>query len=122
MVLWLTTNSQSIGEFCSTNYQSCKTAERTARKHSIKSDRQKGTSIGNNICEAKYAYCTADFIPKMQFALKEANETGYWLELLYKTNDIVEEQYHLFESKCKSLRAQHRKGECQMKYIRLPIS
>ena len=45
-----------------------------------------GTSIGANIREAKYAHGTADFISKMQIALKEANETGYWLELLYKTN------------------------------------
>ena len=43
-----------------------------------------GTSIGANIREAKYAHGTADFISKMQIALKEANETGYWLELLYK--------------------------------------
>ena len=64
-----------------------------------------GTSIGANIREAKYAHGTADFISKMQIALKEANETGYWLELLYKTNYISEEQYHFLESKCKSLRA-----------------
>ena len=64
-----------------------------------------GTSVGANIREAKYAHGTADFISKMQIALKEANETGYWLELLYKTNYISEEQYILLESKCKSLRA-----------------
>ena len=64
-----------------------------------------GTSVGANIREAKYAHGTADFISKMQIALKEANETGYWLELLYKTNYISEEQYNFLESKCKSLRA-----------------
>ena len=64
-----------------------------------------GTSIGANIREAKYAHGIADFISKMQIALKEANETGYWLELLHKTDYISEEQYNLFESKCKSLRA-----------------
>ena len=63
-----------------------------------------GTSVGANIREAKYAHGTADFISKMQIALKEANETGYWLELLYKTNYISEEQYNFLESKCKSLR------------------
>ena len=47
-----------------------------------------GTSVGANIREAKYAHGTADFISKMQIALKEANETGYWLEMLYKTNYI----------------------------------
>ena len=35
--------------------------------------------IGANIREAKYAHGTADFISKMQIALREANETGYWL-------------------------------------------
>ncbi len=64
-----------------------------------------GTSIGANIREAKYAHGIADFISKMQIALKEANETGYWLELLYKTNYIDETQYNFLESKCKSLRA-----------------
>ena len=64
-----------------------------------------GTSIGANIRKAKYAHGTADFISKMQIALKEANETGYWLELLYKTNYIGKEQYNFLESKCKSLRA-----------------
>ena len=64
-----------------------------------------GTSIGANIREAKYAHGPADFISKMQIALKEANETGYWLELLYKTKYISEKQYNFFESKCKSLRA-----------------
>ena len=64
-----------------------------------------GTSIGANIREAKYAHGPADFISKMQIALKEANETGYWLELLYKTNYIAEEQYNFLESQCRSLRA-----------------
>ena len=64
-----------------------------------------GTSIGANIREAKYAHGTADFISKLQIALKEASETGYWLELIYKTNYIGEEQYNFLESKCKSLRA-----------------
>ena len=64
-----------------------------------------GTSIGANIREAKYAHGPADFISKMQIALKEANETGYWLELLYKTDYISSEQYSILESKCKSLRA-----------------
>ena len=64
-----------------------------------------GTSIGANIREAQYAHGKADFIAKMQIALKEASETGYWLELLYKTNYIDKEKYSLLESQCKSLRA-----------------
>ena len=52
-----------------------------------------GTSVGANIREAQYAHGKADFIAKLQIALKEANETGYWLELLYKTNYIDENEY-----------------------------
>ena len=64
-----------------------------------------GTSIGANIREAKYAHSKADFIAKMQIALKEANETGYWLELLFKTNYINENQYKELDAVCVGLRA-----------------
>ena len=64
-----------------------------------------GTSIGANIREAHYAHGKADFISKLQIALKEANETGYWLELLLRTGYINEEKYKSLETKCKSLRA-----------------
>jgi four helix bundle protein len=42
------------------------------------------TSIGANIREAKYAHSKADFIAKLQIALKECYETEYWLEYLKK--------------------------------------
>ena len=64
-----------------------------------------GTSIGANIREAQYAHGKADFIAKLQIALKEANETGYWLELLYKTNYITENQYKDLDAVCTGLRA-----------------
>ena len=64
-----------------------------------------GTSIGANIREAQYAHGKADFIAKMQIVLKEANETGYWLELLFKTNYIAENQHKELNSACISLRA-----------------
>ena len=63
-----------------------------------------GTSIGANIREAQYAHGKADFISKMQIALKEANETGYWLELLYKTGYIDEQTYKSLDSACTSIR------------------
>ena len=63
-----------------------------------------GTSIGANIREAQYAHGKADFIAKLQIALKEANETGYWLELLFKTNYISEEEYKTLDSVCASIR------------------
>ncbi|MHB1154943.1 MAG: four helix bundle protein [Eubacteriales bacterium] len=63
-----------------------------------------GTSIGANIREAQYAHGKADFIAKLQIALKEANETGYWLELLFKTGYIDEESYQRLNSLCTNIR------------------
>ena len=63
-----------------------------------------GTSIGANIHEAQYAQGKKDFISKLEIALKEASETGYWLELLRRTNYIDEQSYKLFSAKCTSLR------------------
>lgn len=63
-----------------------------------------GTSIGANIRKAQYAHGKTDFIAKLQIALKEANETGYWLELLFKTEYITEQQYKTLDSACTSIR------------------
>ena len=63
-----------------------------------------GTSIGANIHEAQYAQGTKDFISKFEIALKEASETGYWLELLYRTKYIDEQTFKALSSKCTSLR------------------
>ncbi len=63
-----------------------------------------GTSIGANIHEAQYAHGKADFISKLQIALKEANETSYWLLLLVKTNIITEDEYERQESLCREIR------------------
>lgn len=52
-----------------------------------------GTSIGANISEAQYAQSKADFIAKMQIALKEANETRYWLRLLHHTDYLCETEF-----------------------------
>ncbi len=52
-----------------------------------------GTSIGANIHEANYASSKADFIAKLQIALKECHETEYWLKLFSKTNLINESIY-----------------------------
>ena len=63
-----------------------------------------GTSIGANIHEAQYAQGKKDFISKLEIALKEASETGYWLELLYRTKYIDEPTYKVLSAKCTSLR------------------
>ena len=63
-----------------------------------------GTSIGANIREAQYAHGKPDFIAKLQISLKEANETGYWLELLYRTGYLTDVEYNALDSACTSIR------------------
>ena len=63
-----------------------------------------GTSIGANIHESKYAHGTADFIAKMQIALKECYESEYWLELLNRTGYISDERYKPLQNDCGSIR------------------
>ena len=52
-----------------------------------------GTSIGANVAEAQRGQSKADFIAKMSIALKEANETQYWLTLLVRTEYLTAKQY-----------------------------
>ena len=52
-----------------------------------------GTSIGANIAEAQRAQSTADFTSKMKIALKEANETQYWLKLLHETKYLTDQEF-----------------------------
>ena len=63
-----------------------------------------GTSIGANIFEANYAQGRKDFISKLEIALKEASETGYWLELLFKAHYIDERTYKELSDQCASIR------------------
>ena len=63
-----------------------------------------GTSIGANIHEANYAQSKADFVSKLQIALKECYETEYWLELFSKTNIIDVEQYSELKNDCGKIR------------------
>ncbi|MCR4994256.1 MAG: four helix bundle protein [Bacteroidales bacterium] len=52
-----------------------------------------GTSIGANVSESMHAQSRADFIHKLEIALKEARETKYWLELLYESDTIEEKEF-----------------------------
>jgi len=63
-----------------------------------------GTSIGANIAEARCGYSRKDFTAKVYIALKECAETLYWLELLYATNYLSEEEYVSLKSDCEELR------------------
>ena len=57
-----------------------------------------GTSIGANISESKTAQSDADFVSKLSIALKEANETKYWLVLLHESETISDEEYNSIEN------------------------
>ena len=62
-----------------------------------------GTSIGANARESRRAQSTADFISKLSIAEKEADETTYWLELLYATDYINQEIYDSLYADCEEL-------------------
>lgn len=63
-----------------------------------------GTSIGANIHEANYGSSRADFINKLQIALKECYETDYWLGLFKDTHMLTDGEYHSLFSQCSKLR------------------
>jgi len=62
-----------------------------------------GTSIGANVKECVNAESKMDFIHKLGIALKEADETEYWLELLHETDYITDEQFNSIISDCKEI-------------------
>jgi len=62
-----------------------------------------GTSIGANCAEAKYAASKKDFINKFTIALKEANETNYWLKLLFAADKINKEKFDELAVECRHI-------------------
>ena len=58
-----------------------------------------GTSIGANVRESEHAQSKADFIHKLSISLKEANETEYWLDLLYETKYITQIEFENLKPK-----------------------
>ncbi len=62
------------------------------------------SSIGANSHEAKYAQSKADFINKLEIALKECYETEYWLEVLFRINAINDTTYKSMVNKCGTIR------------------
>jgi len=63
-----------------------------------------GTSVGANIHKAQYAQSKKDFIAKLEIALKESNETSYWLKLMFETNRINAQTYQHAEKLCSNIR------------------
>lgn len=62
------------------------------------------SSIGANLHEARYAQSRADFISKLEIALKESSETDYWLELLFRKKKLSDECYKLLKNQCGTIR------------------
>lgn len=62
-----------------------------------------GTAVGALVRESEHAESKKDFIHKLAIALKEANETEYWLELLYQSNYLPEEDYVKLSKEIKEL-------------------
>lgn len=63
-----------------------------------------GTSVGANIHEAQYAQSTADFISKLEIALKECYECEYWLDILFETDYIEKDRYDKLKYDCGRIR------------------
>ena len=78
----------------------------TAPKSSYMTDQlaRAGTSVGANIHEAQYAQSKRDFIAKLEIALKESNETSYWLKLMHETKRIDNQTYQYAERLCGNIR------------------
>jgi four helix bundle protein len=62
-----------------------------------------GTAIGALIREAEHGESRADFVHKLAIALKEANETQYWLELLHQTEYIDPKSFESINQDCTEL-------------------
>ena len=64
-----------------------------------------GTSIGANVRESVNAQSRMDFINKLNIALKEANETEYWLELLHESDYLNDQQFESIYNDCGKIAA-----------------
>ena len=67
--------------------------KRSGDKDMLKQIVRSGTSIGANVSEGQYAKTKADFLTKMSIALKEANETRFWLKRLYAFGSLSEKEF-----------------------------
>ena len=73
--------------------------EQTIAKQLLRS----GTSIGANIAESRNAQSTADYLSKQNIALKEADETAYWIKNLYVGGYLNDKEYESISTDCEEL-------------------
>ena len=67
--------------------------KRQGDKDMLKQIVRSGTSVGANVSEGQFAQYKADFLTKMTIALKEANETRYWLKRLYAYGSLSDNEF-----------------------------
>ncbi len=79
-----------IKAYCELNKRPFDDAGKVLSKQFLRS----GTSIGANCSEAKYAQSNADFINKYSIALKEANETLYWIKIMIKSELVLKSKFN----------------------------
>ena len=79
----------------------CKLLRTERREYTLSGQLLKsGTSIGANISEAQHAQSRAEFLSKLNIALKEATETKYWLRLLRATDYLTETEFQSMHEDC----------------------
>ena len=72
--------------------------QKSGDKDMLRQVYRSGTSVGANTAESQYAQSRADFLTKLTIALKEANETKYWLGRLFASNLLLEKEYESIKS------------------------
>jgi four helix bundle protein len=77
--------------------------KRSGDKDMLKQIVRSGTSIGANVSEGQYAQTKADFLTKMSIALKEANETRFWLKRLYAYGSLSENEFISIIKDCEEI-------------------
>ena len=78
--------------------------ERKAQPSIVSQLLRSGTSIGANVAEAQYAQSHKDLISKFEIALKEVNETEYWLERIYHDKCMTEREFKSMRNDCIAIR------------------
>ena len=73
-------------------------------QHYVNQVVRSSSSIGANVHEARYAQSRADFISKLEIALKESSETEYWLEMLFRKGRIEEQMFNKLRNTCGTIR------------------
>ena len=77
--------------------------KRLGDRDMLKQILRSGTSVGANVSESQFAQSRADFLTKMTIALKEANETRFWLKRLYAFGSLTEKEFDSIIIDCEEI-------------------